>query len=86
MLKGQAGEVNPPPGAEDPAVLPSELLGAGLTAFLGKPRKLADSQISSSGCVLWFCLIRKARLRRRVRQKARKSPASIILDTSNPWT
>ena len=60
-------EVNPPTGAVDLAGLRSELLGAGLTAFLGKLRKLADSQISSSGCGLWFCLIRKALLMQRVR-------------------
>ena len=53
--------------AEDPTLPLSTQLGPGLIAFLGKPRKLADSQISSSVCVLWFCLIRKAGLIHRMR-------------------
>lgn len=68
------------------AWLPSVLLGAHLGPFLGKLRKLADSHTSSSICLLWLCLIRKAGLRQRARQKAQRSQAFVTLDISNPLT
>lgn len=54
-------------------------------AFLGRPRKLADSQISSSACPLSFCLIRRAWLMQRMRPKAQKSQAFNVLDISTPF-
>ena len=56
------------------ALLLRARLGTGLIAFLGKPRKLADSQTSSSVCPLWFCLIRRAWLMQRIEAIGTEKP------------